>query len=166
MRPIYEIDKDIEQCIVNGTNFETGEFTAFDELNELQMERDAKLEGVAVYIKDCRAEAKAIEEEIKTLTDRKKKLEKSADGASGWMATNLAGKKFSTSKVAISFRKSESVDVDEGFVDWAATFSDDHELLTRTTTFKPNKAYIAKLLKDGAEFKYARLVEKQNISIK
>lgn len=166
MRKLYEIDEAIEQCIMNGTDFETGEFKASEELDALQMEREEKLEGVALYVKDCRAEAAAIDAEIKTLQDRMKKLTRNADGAEGWLANVLNGQKFSTSKVECKFKKSVSVEVDEKFIEWAETFSDDHELLTVKRTVVPNKRYITDLLKNGNEFKYARLIEKQNISIK
>ena len=166
MRKLYEINADIEQCIMEGTDFETGEFNAFDKLNELQMERDAKLEGVALYVKDCRAEAAAIEAEIKTLKERMDKLNRNADGAESWLANSLDGQKFSTSKVECSFRKSVAVEVDEKFVAWAEVFSDDHELLTVKKSVVPNKKYIKELLKNGSEFRYARLVEKNNLTVR
>lgn len=166
MRKLYEINADIEQCIMDGTDFETGEFNAFDRLNELQMERDAKLEGVALYVKDCRAEATAIETEIKNLKARMDKLNRNADGAEGWLADNLKGQKFSTSKVECIFRKSEVVEVDDKFIEWAETFSDNSDLLTVKRTVAPNKKYIKELLKNGGEFMYARLVQKQNITVR
>ncbi len=166
MRKIYEIDSDIERCIMEGTDFETGEFLAYDRLNELQMERDATLEGVALFIKDTRAEAAAIDAEIKTLKARMDKLNRNADGAEMWLANSLDGQKFSTSKVECSFRKSEVVEVDDKFVEWAETFSDNHDLLTVKRTVQPNKKYIRELLKNGDEFMYARLVTKNNLTVK
>ena len=45
---LYEIDEQILNCI----DAETGEIIDADMLNALQMERDAKIEGVALWIKD------------------------------------------------------------------------------------------------------------------
>ena len=49
---LYEIDEQILNCI----DAETGEIIDADMLNALQMERDAKIEGVALWIKDLKAE--------------------------------------------------------------------------------------------------------------
>ena len=166
MRKLYEIDAAIEQCIMNGTNFETGEFLAYDELNDLQMEREAKLEGVALFVKDTRAEAAAIEAEIKTLKDRMDKLNKNADGAEMWLAKSLDGKKFSTSKVECSFRKSFSVEVAEDFIYWA-TINGKYNLINYKEISTPDKARIKDLLKNGGNLAdKARLVEKQNLTVR
>ena len=166
MRKLYEINADIERCIIDGTNFETGEFLAYDELNELELERDAKLEGVALFIKDTRAEAAAIEAEIKTLKERMDKLNRNADGAEMWLAKSLDGKKFSTSKVECSFRKSVSVEVAEDFIYWA-TINGKYNLINYKETSTPDKAKIKELLKNGGNLAdKARLVEKQNITVR
>lgn len=165
MRKLYEIDGDIEQCIMNGTDPETGEFLDADALEALQMERDKKIEGVALFAKDCRAEAKAIKDEIETLKKRMDRLTKNADGAEGWVANALGGQRFSTAKVECVFRKSESVDVDDWFCEWA-DMNDLEDFLTVKHTVTPNKAEIKKALKSGKELMYCRLIEKQNLTIK
>lgn len=165
MRTLYEINKDIEQCIMNGTDFETGEFTAFDELDQLQMEKDAKFEGVALFIKENRSVADAIKNEIDTLKKRMDKLNRNADGAEGWLAINLAGQKFSTPKVECSFRRSESVECDDDFCKYAYDTAQ-YDFITHTETDKPNKAKIKAFLKSGGTLEHCQLVEKQNISVR
>ena len=151
---------------MDGTDFETGEFNAFDRLNELQMERDAKLEGVALYVKDCRAEATAIKAEMEILKARMDKLNRNADGAEGWLADNLKGQKFSTSKVECSFRKSVVVEVTDDFLYWA-TVNGKCDLITYKETSTPNKAKIKELLRTGGNLAdKAKLVEKMNISVR
>lgn len=165
MRKLYEINADIEDCIFNGTDPETGEFLASDALEKLQMEWTAKIEGVCLYIKDCRAEAAAIDAEMKELEKRKKRLTRNADGAEGWVEANLKGQKFSTARCECVFRKSLSVEVEEGFCEFAEAFELE-DLITVKRTVTPNKTAIKKLLKDGGELEFCHLVEKQNISIK
>lgn len=53
---LYEIDAAIMACI----DEETGEITDPAKLDELDMTRDQKIENIALYIKDLRAEASAI----------------------------------------------------------------------------------------------------------
>ena len=55
MRALYDIDQDILDCV----DLETGEILDTEKLDALQMEREAKLEGVALWVKDLRAEAEA-----------------------------------------------------------------------------------------------------------
>ena len=57
---IYEIDQAIMECV----DLETGEIIDTEQLDKLQMERDAKLENVACWIKDLKAEAEALKAEI------------------------------------------------------------------------------------------------------
>lgn len=165
MRKLYEIDKDIEQCILEGTDFETGEFLGWDTLNELQMEREQKLENVALYIKDARAEASAIEAEIATLNKRYRKLKNNAAGAENWLAEALKGEKFTTSKVECSFRKSTTVDCDEHFTEWAYG-AGRYEFLTHTEFDTPDKRTIKEFLKNGGELEHCKLVEKNNLSVR
>ena len=56
---LYEIDEQILGCI----DAETGEIIDADMLNALQIERDAKIENVALWIKDLKAEAEAYKAE-------------------------------------------------------------------------------------------------------
>ena len=92
MKALYEIDQEILNCI----DMETGEILDIEKLNALQMERDQKLEGVALWIKDLRAEAAAVKEEADKLTARKKSLDNKIDGLKVWLLNALAGEKLKT----------------------------------------------------------------------
>ena len=166
MRKLYEIDKDLEDLLEQAIDPETGEVVIDEEaLADLQMEREKKIEGIALYVKDCRAEASMIKEEISNLKKRMDTLIRKADGAEGFIAKNLNGMKFSTPKVECSFRKSESVDVDEDFCRWAFEHGK-YEVITHKESDEPNKAKIKQILKNGGWLEHCKLVEKMNISIK
>ena len=92
MRPLYEIDA----AILAAVDQETGEILDIEKLNALQMEREYKLEGVALWIKDLRAEAAAVKEEADKLTARKKSLDNKIDGLKVWLLNALAGEKLKT----------------------------------------------------------------------
>lgn len=164
MRKLYEINEDIEN-ILNCIDEDTGEFTAFEELCALQMERDAKLEGVALYIKDARAEATAIKAEIDALRKRMDRLNRNADGAEEWLAVNLNGQKFSTPKCEVVFRKSEAAELYDGFLEWAQAHTE-YDTLNVKTTVTPDKTKIKKLLKAGEQLEYCQLVARQNIQVR
>ena len=76
MRPLYEIDA----AILAAVDQETGEILDTEKLDALQMEREAKLEGVALWVKDLKAEADAVKAEADKLTARKKALENKIEG--------------------------------------------------------------------------------------
>lgn len=165
MRKLYEINADIERAIMEGTNFETGEFEAPEILEMLCMERDQKFENVALFVKDSRAEAEAIKNEMATLKARMDKLNRNADGAERWLAENLAGQKFSTSKVECVFRRSEAVECDEAFCQYAYDIGM-YDFITRKETVTPNKTKIKAFLKNGGTLEHCQIVEKNNMTVK
>ena len=153
---LYEIDNAILDCI----DFETGEIVDVDKLNELQIEREAKIENVALWIKDLKAEAEAIKAEKLALAERQKVAENKAESLKKWLAYALQGNKFSTAKCSVSFRNTESVEVtDEGLENLMRGGND--ELLTYDKP-KPNKTAIKQAIKDGLNVHGVQLV--QNVS--
>ena len=63
---LYEIDQAIESLI----DQDTGEVSDFDVFMDLQMAREAKIENVALLIKNLTAEAEAIKAEKNALAER------------------------------------------------------------------------------------------------
>lgn len=155
MANLYEIDQGIIECL----DMETGEIIDPERLESLQMERDQKIEGVALWVKNLLSDAEAIKAEREALADREVKCRKKADSLKVWLEKALEGQKFSTAKCAVSFRKSETVEV----ADIALIPA---ELLRVKTTVEANKAAIKALLKEGRDVVGCCLVENQNIQIK
>ena len=133
------------------------------ELDELNIAREEKIESICLWIKNLRAEASAIKDEEKNLTERRKAKENKADRLESYVASNLQGKPFETSKVKVSWRKSESVEIlnEDAVPD---------SFLDIQVVRKPMKAEIKKRLKEaeakGEDIPWAALEKKQNIQIK
>ena len=154
---LYELDKAIADFELEVN--EDGEVLNIDELDELQMARDDKIEGISLWVKNLEAEKEAVKHEKDNFADREKRLGKKIDSLKGYLTYALQGEKFSTPKVAVSFRKSESVLIkDEYLVP--------DEYCEFTVMRKPNKKNIKDALKKGKELMGVELVEKQNINIK
>ena len=152
---IYEIDQAIMECV----DLETGEIIDTEQLDKLQMERDTKLENVACWIKDLKAEAEALKNEKQALAERQRVAENKAESLKKWLAYALQGEKFKTPKCAISFRKSEAVEVtDEGL----NNLMKEHDELLTYKAPEPNKTAIKQALKDGLSVEGVQLV--QNVS--
>ena len=151
---LYEIDQQLLDCI----DLETGEIIDAEKLNALMMERDEKIEKVALWIKELKAEAEALKAEKQSFADRQRAAENKIESLKKWLADALNGEKFKTTKVAVSFRKTKSVDVpdifvlDENYVKYAEPTAD--------------KAAIKKAIEAGETVKGAQLVENVSVSIK
>lgn len=156
---LYEIDNAILDCI----DMETGEVIDIEKLNELQMERDTKIENVACWIKDLKAEAEAIKKEKQALADRQKAAENKAESLKKWLAYALNGEKFKTAKCAVSFRKSEIVEVTDAGI--KSLMKEHDELLTYKAP-EPNKTAIKQALKDGLNVDGVQLVHNTSTIIK
>ena len=156
---IYEIDQAIMECV----DLETGEIIDTEQLDRLQMERDAKLENVACWIKDLKAEAEALKNEKQALAERQRVAENKAESLKKWLAYALQGEKFKTPKCAISFRKSEAVEVtDEGL----NNLMKEHDELLTYKAPEPNKTAIKQALKDGLSVEGVQLIQNTSTIIK
>lgn len=109
---LYEIDQAIMACV----DTETGEIVDFDQLDQLTMAREEKLENIALYIKALEAEAAAIREEEKTLAARRKVKENKVVRLREYLAGTLGGQSFETARVALSFRSSQALKVTDAVV--------------------------------------------------
>lgn len=156
---IYEIDNEIMNCI----DMETGEVIDTEKLNELQMERDAKIENVALWIKELKAEAEAIKNEKQALSERQRVAENKAESLKNWLAYALNGEKFKTAKCSVSFRTTESVEVTEEGLE---SLMNGHDELLTYKAPEPNKKAIKQALKDGLNVSGVQLVQNTSTIIK
>ena len=151
---LFEIDNAILSCV----DMETGEIIDTEKLDQLQMERDTKIENIACWIKNLTSDAEELKKQKQAFADRQKKAEDKAESLKKYLSSYLAGQKFSTSKVVVSFRKTSSVNVTdinqipEEFLKYEAPTVD--------------KLAIKSAIKDGAKIAGAEIVEGQSISIK
>ena len=160
---LYEIDKQISEFPFD-VDENSGEILNIEDFEALQMARDEKVENVALYIKELLAEKDAIKTERDNLDERMKAKERKADSLKRYLAQALAGEKFESPKVKVSYRKSQQIVLDGAFDEWAQENAP--ELLTVKTTYTPSKTAIKEALLDGKKVRYATLVECQNVQIK
>ena len=157
---IYDIDKSIVALM----DMETGEITDEQAFDQLQMARDEKIENIGCYLKDSLAEAKAIKEEEDNLSARRKVVENRAERLKNLLAYALRGEKWNSPRLKVSYRKSQTVEVSDDFVDWANYNAPN--LLTYSDP-KPNKTAIKDAIKAGSISEdMAHLETHENISIK
>jgi hypothetical protein len=155
MSSLYEINEQILDCM----DLETGEILDEEKFDNLQIEREQKIENIALWYKNLQSEAQAYKAEKESFADKQKKAENTADSLKRYLDTVLNGNKFGTVKVDISYRKSTSVNVLD--IDKLP-----EEYKKSVTTISADKIELAKILKSGVAIDGAEIVESNNIQIK
>lgn len=156
---LYEINKQLEETFLSCFDPETGEVIGdVAILDDLQMARDEKVENIACYIKNLRAEAKALKEEAQMFTKRAKTCENKAERLFNYLSEQLDGEPFKSSKTVISFRESETTEI----LDFLKI---PEEYLVYKDP-QPDKTEIKKAIKSGKEVPGAALVLHNNMQVK
>lgn len=153
MTTLYEIEQSILDCI----DMETGEIIDKQRLDELNLDKERKLENVALWVKnlnsdieDYKAEKQIFEKKIKATNDKIEWLK-------NYLTNSLNGSKFKTARVSVSYRNSERVVVEDA-TQLPATF----------ISFEPkiDKRSLKEALKNGEELAGAHLEQCSNIQIR
>lgn len=156
---LYEIPTEIDALI----DPETGEITDTEKLTELVNRFNNGVEWLALEVKNSLAEADALKKEKDAFAQREKVASNRAKNLKNYLSYLLNGERFKTDKVAISWRRSEQVQVDEeNFLPWAK----EHNAYLRWKEPEVDKTALKEAFKQGIEVPYAELVENQSIQIK
>ena len=156
---LYEIDAQLSALI----DEETGEITDLDAWDGLHLDRKQKLENIALYYKNLTAEAEAIKTEEQKLYERRRAIENKAASLFGYLKQGLNGEKLETARVKCAYRKTQSVELDDDFVYWAAENAPD---LLSFSEPKPNKTAIKQAIKSGRDIAFAAIVDGESLSVK
>lgn len=161
MANLFEINRAITDAWAACVDPETGEVNdeLYAQFEALEMERDAKIEGIACWVKNLTSDAAQLKAEAKAMQERAAAAEKKAESLKGYLAAALNGQKFETARAAIGWRKSKAVHIEYG------TELPD-EYIRRKITEEPDKAAIKAALVAGKHIEGCELVENNNITIK
>lgn len=151
---LYEIDQAILDCI----DLETGEIIDTEQLDKLTMERETKLENVACWIKELKAEAEALKAEKMAFAKRQQVAENKMESLKKYLAYALDGQAFKTVRASVTFRKSQAVEIDD-------IYKLDENYL-RYKEPEADKTAIKEALKAGQTVAGATLVENTSVIIK
>lgn len=159
---LYEIEQGL-RALIEGTlekivDMETGEVFTVDNLENLQLVKEEKLEGCAVVYKELKADAEALATEIKTLQERKNRILKKQEWLADYMAMALNGEKLKTPKCTISYRKSESVELTGNIEEVPSEYC--------KTKVELDKTAVKKAIKEGIEVPGCSLIAKMNMQVK
>ena len=154
MASLYEIDAAILACV----DLETGEIIDAEQLQALQLEREQKIENVALWYKNLLSDAAQYKAEKDAFAERERAARAKADRLKAYLLDALGGDKYQSTRVSISYRNSSSVVVDDVL-----------NLPPRFVKFKdpePDKLAIKEAIKNGEVVNGARMESSQSIIIK
>ena len=154
---LYEINEQIQKAIELGFDPETGEILDESALEQLQLDRNEKIENICLFIKDLKAEAAALDAEKKNLDARASVAKKKSDSLSRYLQAMLDGEKFKTARCSISYRKTSAVIVDNE--------NELPELCVRIRK-EPNKTAIKDYINAGVSVPGAHIEDRQSMIIK
>jgi hypothetical protein len=151
---LFEIDEALQECF----DAETGEILDITRFEDLQLEREQKLENIACWIKNLEADAEALKAQKMTFAERQKETENKAERLRNYLQYALQNTNFKTVNVEVKFRKTQKVEVpdvyklDENFLKYSEPTAD--------------KTAIKKAIQDGQAVEGATLIENISMSIK
>lgn len=154
MANLYEINAAILSCV----DLETGEIIDVEQLHALQMEREQKIENVALWYKNLLSDAAQYAAEEAAFKEKKQKAKAQAERVKAYLLDALQGEKYKSTRVSISYTTSNRVIVDDVL-----------NLPPRFVRFaepEPNKTEIAAAIKNGEEVNGAHIERNQSIVIK
>ena len=164
MRALYEIDQDILGCV----DAETGEILDAEKLDALEMERERKLEGVTLWVKDLSAEAAAVKEEADKLTARKRALDNKITALKSWLLIALDGQKLKTPRCNVYQTHNTKLNVidEQSVVNWIQTHCKEPEQFLKFTLPEIRKDAVKAEIKGGTVIPGACLEMTESVVIK
>ena len=172
MAVTYPVDIQMEMLLASFVDEETGEITATDEemqeaVEKLQLDFDNTIIQLRNSFKNDSLKASIVEAEAKVLRDEAAQTQKRANAIKNkaertkrFIAYLLNGEKFDKDGVKITYRKSETCVVEDGFNEWAITHAP--ELLK----IEAKTSEIKNALNSGISVDFAHIETRNNIQIK
>lgn len=158
MRALRELSQTVE------FNEETGEvFDNTQELKDLldgiELERDKKLDSIEYIKREISGAMALLKEEEERLAKKRKSLFNNVERLKELQSDLLQGEKVKTDKFSFSFRNSESVVVENWFIDQL-------EDKYKNIKIEPNKTELKKALKSGETFEGVEIVTKMSLGVR
>ena len=154
-----QAERDLNEMLYSG---EIDEQTVTDTLDGIRGEIEEKAKNVAMYIGNIESTAKAIKEQEKAMSERRKRLEAQAEGIRRYLKDKM--QECEISKIECPFftmsikKNPPKLVIDESQLDRNYTEA--------VITYKPKKDVIKQELKAGNEIQGARLEQGTRLDIK
>ena len=164
MATLYEINAELENAINQmflDVDQETGEVSDewVQRIEDLQMQKDEKLDNIGAIIKNKMADVKALKDEESALKARREVKEREIENLKNYVSGILNGEKFESARVVFGFRKSDKIIVDnEEMIP--------KEFMKQKIEYSPDKVNIKKAIMDGVQVAGCHIETENNLQIK
>ena len=160
--------REIDDRLLALTDPETGEILDVEAFEALQMERDQKAEGMALWALDLDDEAESIRREIDRLRGRLVAAERKAKSLRQFLGIVLDGQKLKTPRVSISYRSARAVEIEDEhrLIEWAQRSTEHGDTALRYRDPEISKTGIRQLIEEGVEVPGAQIVTHVSTIIK
>ena len=154
MSNLYSINSEILSCI----DAETGEIIDLERLKKLKMEREQKVENIALWYKNLLSDAEQYAKEEAAFKKKKQSAQAQAERLKEYLLGTLCGEKYKSARVSISYRNTPRVVVDD-VLDLPPKF-------VKFAEPEPKKQDIMAAIKNGEEVRGAHVESNTSIIIK
>lgn len=162
---LYEIANDYLALLEAIESGEILEECISDTLEAIKGEIDVKADNIACMLKSLEADVNAFKAEENRLKERREQKERAYEKLKNYLSDMLLRVnvgRVETARNVISFRKSEAVEVEPSFIEWAQKNRDDLLKYGKPTA---KLTEIKNAIKSGDVIEGAALVTRQNIQI-
>lgn len=152
--------------LMNEIDSETGEYLNNENdiqeyIVNLRLSKEDKLNNIQDLKIEFEAKIEAVKSKIEYLNNRKKSFERNINNLTNLQLMMLNNQKLETNEYSFSFRKSESVSINDILFD-----SKDERFNRTTIKVEPDKTAIKKAIKDGISVDGASVETKMNLQVK
>lgn len=152
--------------LMNEIDSETGEYLNNENdiqeyIVNLKLSKEDKLNNIQDLKIEFEAKIEAVKSKIEYLNNRKKSFERNINNLTNLQLMLLNNQKLETNEYSFSFRKSESVSINDILFD-----SKDERFNRTTIKVEPDKTAIKKAIKDGISVDGASIETKMNLQVK
>lgn len=172
MRKLYEINAEVERLLdedytlkIEGgqaVDVETGEIFSLEKrLEDLKLEKEEKIESVALYAGDMIERKSLLDARIKSLQEISKSLQKQIDGLTNYILFATGNSGLETSNVLVKVKKNAPKTIIENETELPKCFI---RTVTKTET-SPDKTAIKKAIQAGEIVPGAHLENSYSVTI-
>lgn len=154
-------DTNIHEDVLTCIDTETGEILNEELYNRICDDSKKFAEELALEVKNCKAQAKAIKDEVKSLQNKALSTENRMERCKWLLRYILHSETLKTPRASVFYRTSQSVDVRADFDELLAV--DPNFVRVRQ---EYNKTAIKKALESGQDVPKCEIVEKESVIVR
>lgn len=169
METLREISSDYRYIMDNALGEEKISDEVFEKFKYIDAKFEEKAENIAYIVEELKMKCAVVNKEIDRLTERLVRWNKNIKALQEYVKNEMVyiGKdKIETPIYTIKVRKSEQTEIDDEFIEEAKEKNLSNLIRVVPEKIEPDKKAIKDYINSGHELKHARIIEKQNLSIR